>query len=153
MTSQDPLPNVTTIKDRAKSKLERDAKEILFALQDPDTVEIMVNADGRIWQEKLGQKIQHIGNIQTAQVEAVIKTVAGFHGKEVNRFNPMIEGEFPLDNSRFAGQLPPIVLSPTFAIRKKTFDEPGSTRKVALESDEILWSSDIMSDLRSSTPS
>jgi len=119
MTSQDQLPHVTTVKDRAKSKLERDAQEILAALQDPETVEIMVNADGRIWQEKLGQKMQHIGNIQAAQVEAVIKTVAGFHGKEVNRFNPMIEGEFPLDNSRFAGQLPPIVSSPTFAIRKK----------------------------------
>ncbi len=119
MTLQDQLPHVTTVKDRAKSKLERDAREILAALQDPETVEIMVNADGRIWQEKLGQKIQHIGNIQAAQVEAVIKTVAGFHGKEVNRFNPMIEGEFPLDNSRFAGQLPPIVSSPTFAIRKK----------------------------------
>jgi P-type conjugative transfer ATPase TrbB len=119
MTSQDQLPHVTIVKDRAKSKLERDAREILSALQDPETVEIMVNADGRIWQEKLGQKMQHIGNIQAAQVEAVIKTVAGFHGKEVNRFNPMIEGEFPLDNSRFAGQLPPIVSSPTFAIRKK----------------------------------
>lgn len=119
MTLQDQLPHITTVKDRAKSKLERDAREILSALQDPETVEIMVNADGRIWQEKLGQKIQHIGNIQSAQIEAVIKTVAGFHGKEVNRFNPMIEGEFPLDNSRFAGQLPPIVSSPTFAIRKK----------------------------------
>ena len=115
----DQLPNITTVKDRAKSKLERDAREILSALKDPETVEIMVNADGRIWQEKLGQKIQHIGNIQAAQVEAVIKTVAGFHGKEVNRFSPMIEGEFPIDNSRFAGQLPPIVSSPTFAIRKK----------------------------------
>ena len=119
MTLQDQLPHITTVKDRAKSKLERDAREILSALQDPETLEIMVNADGRIWQEKLGQKIQYIGNIQSAQVEAVIKTVAGFHGKEVNRFNPMIEGEFPLDNSRFAGQLPPIVSSPTFAIRKK----------------------------------
>ena len=119
MTSKDQLPHIVTVKDRAKSKLERDAREILSALQDPETVEIMVNADGRVWQEKLGQKIQHIGNIQAAQVEAVIKTVAGFHGKEVNRFNPMIEGEFPLDNSRFAGQLPPIVSSPTFAIRKK----------------------------------
>ena len=115
----DHLPNITTVKDRAKSKLERDAREILSALQDPETVEIMVNADGRIWQEKLGQKIQQIGNIQAAQVEAVIKTVAGFHGKEINRFNPIIEGEFPLDNSRFAGQLPPIVTAPTFAIRKK----------------------------------
>ena len=119
MTPQDQLPNITTVKDQAKSKLERDAREILSALQDPETVEIMVNADGRIWQEKLGQRIQHIGNIQAAQVEAVIKTVAGFHGKEVNRFNPIIEGEFPLDNSRFAGQLPPIVTAPTFAIRKK----------------------------------
>lgn len=32
---------------------------------------------------------------------------------------PIIEGEFPLDNSRFAAQLPPVVASPTFALRKK----------------------------------
>ena len=113
------ISTIATVKDRAKLKLERDASQIVLALQDPETVEIMVNADGRIWQEKLGQKIQHIGNIQAAQAEAVIKTVAGFHGKEINRFNPIIEGEFPVDNSRFAGQLPPIVASPTFAIRKK----------------------------------
>ncbi len=115
----DQLSTITTVKDRAKLKLERDASQIVLALQDPETVEIMVNADGRIWQEKLGQKIQHIGHLQSAQAEAVIKTVAGFHGKEINRFNPIIEGEFPLDNSRFAGQLPPVVASPTFAIRKK----------------------------------
>jgi type IV secretion system protein TrbB len=116
---QDQSSNITTVKDRAKRKLERDAREIVFALQDPETVEIMVNADGRVWQEKLGQKIACIGNLHAAQAEAVIKTVAGFHGKEVTRFNPIIEGEFPLDNSRFAGQLPPVVTSPTFAIRKK----------------------------------
>ncbi len=119
MTMQNQLSNITTVKDRAKLKLERDAREILCALQDPETVEIMVNADGRIWQEKLGQRIEHIGNLQAAQAEAVIKTVAGFHGKEVTRSNPIIEGEFPLDNSRFAGQLPPVVTAPTFAIRKK----------------------------------
>ncbi len=110
---------ISTVKDRAKLKLERDASQIILALQDPETVEIMVNADGRIWQEKLGQKIQHIGHLQSAQAEAIIKTVAGFHGKEVTRYNPIIECEFPVDNSRFAGQLPPIVTSPTFAIRKK----------------------------------
>ena len=38
----DQLPNITTVKDRAKSKLERDAREILSALKDPETVEIMV---------------------------------------------------------------------------------------------------------------
>lgn len=119
MTIQDQFADITTVKDRAKRKLERDASQIVFALQDPETVEIMVNADGRIWQEKLGQKIACIGNLQAAQVEAVIKTVAGFHGKEVTKLNPIVEGEFPLDNSRFAGQLPPVVSSPTFAIRKK----------------------------------
>jgi type IV secretion system protein VirB11 len=31
----------------------------------------------------------------------------------------LIEGELPLDGSRFAGQLPPVVQEPTFAIRKK----------------------------------
>lgn len=119
MTTPDTLIAPLTVKERAKRKLERDAREIVHALQDPETVEVMVNADGRIWQERLGQGITCIGNLQAAQAEAVIKTVAGFHGKEVTRFNPIIEGEFPLDNSRFAGQLPPVVASPTFAIRKK----------------------------------
>ncbi|MBX3631145.1 MAG: hypothetical protein KF908_14825 [Nitrosomonas sp.] len=50
----DQSPNIISVKDRAKRKLERDAREIVSALQDPETVEIMVNADGRIWQEKLG---------------------------------------------------------------------------------------------------
>ena len=60
--------------DRACRKLERDLGNfLLLALQDPETVEIMVNADGRIWQEKLGQKIQHIGHLQSAQAEAVTK--------------------------------------------------------------------------------
>ena len=95
MTSQDQLPHITTVKDRAKSKLERDAREILSALQDPETVEIMVNADGRIWQEKLGQKIQHIGNIQAAQVEAVIKTGA---------YNIYL-AKTPIDKNQYEGQI------------------------------------------------
>src|SRR5580704_3653378 len=31
----------------------------------------------------------------------------------------MLEGELPLDGSRFAGQLPPVVSAPTFAVRKR----------------------------------
>src|SRR5690606_14622577 len=112
--------NGTNLKERARAKLARDMGSLLVAaLGDPKTVEIMVNADGRIWQEKLGESMACIGNLRPAQTEAIIKTVAGYHSKEVTRLKPIIEGEFPLDNSRFAGQLPPIVTSPTFAIRKK----------------------------------
>ncbi len=120
MQSQDSEINASNLKQRAISKIVRDMGTMLVtALNDPQTVEIMVNADGRIWQEKLGSPMTCIGELRAAQTEAIIKTVAGFHSKEVTKLKPIIEGEFPLDGSRFAGQLPPIVTSPTFAIRKK----------------------------------
>ncbi|WP_315123547.1 P-type conjugative transfer ATPase TrbB [Comamonas antarctica] len=110
----------STLKERAKRKLERDMGPLLLAaLNDPRTVEIMLNADGRLWQERLGEKMKCIGALRAAQSEAIIKTIAGYHGKEVTRGKPVLEGEFPLDGSRFAGQLPPVVPAPTFAIRKR----------------------------------
>ena len=110
----------STLQDRARKKLERDMGPLLMtALNDPRTVDIMLNADGRLWQERLGEKMSCIGTLRVAQSEAIIKTIAGYHGKEITRDKPILEGEMPLDGSRFAGQLPPIVPFPTFAIRKK----------------------------------
>ncbi|MCK0509596.1 P-type conjugative transfer ATPase TrbB [Aromatoleum buckelii] len=109
-----------SIKERAKRKLERDmGPELLAALSDPKTVEIMLNADGKLWQEKLGEPMQCIGSMRVAQAQAIIETIAGYHGKEVTRQKPILEGELPLDGSRFAGQIPPVVPAPIFAIRKK----------------------------------
>jgi P-type conjugative transfer ATPase TrbB len=109
-----------TLQDRARKKLERDMGPLLMtALNDPRTVDIMLNADGRLWQERLGEKMTCIGTLRVAQSEAIIKTIAGYHGKEITRCKPILEGEMPHDGSRFAGQLPPIVPFPTFAIRKK----------------------------------
>ncbi|KGR62607.1 conjugal transfer protein TrbB, partial [Xanthomonas vasicola] len=110
----------STIKARAKQKLERDmGTELLAALNDPKTVEIMLNSDGKVWQERLGEQMRHICDLRPSQGQAIIETVAGYHGKEVTRQKPILEGEFPLDGSRFAGQLPPVVAAPTFAIRKR----------------------------------
>ncbi|ADP99996.1 MULTISPECIES: P-type conjugative transfer ATPase TrbB [Pseudomonadota] len=109
-----------SIKDRAKRKLERDiGPELLQALNHSKTVELMLNADGKVWVERLGEGMQCIGTLRPAQAQAIIETIAGYHGKEVTRSKPILEGEFPLDGSRFAGQLPPVVPAPTFAIRKK----------------------------------
>jgi type IV secretion system protein VirB11 len=111
---------INSIRERAKKKLERDmGPTLLSALYDPKTVEIMLNADGRLWQEKLGEPMRCIGSLRNAQAQAIIETVAGYHHKEVTRHKPILEGELPLDGSRFAGQLPPVVPAPTFAIRKK----------------------------------
>jgi type IV secretion system protein VirB11 len=108
------------VRERAREKLLRDLGDIFMdAFNDPKTVEIMLNADSRLWQERLGEGMRCIGTMRPSQSEAVIKTTAGYYGKEITRANPVLESEFPLDGSRFAAQLPPIVSGPTFALRKK----------------------------------
>ncbi len=110
----------STVRARAKEKLLRDVGDVfLHAFNDPKTVEIMLNADGSLWQERLGESMRLIGSMRASQAEAIIKTVAGFYGKEITRIKPVLESEFPLDGSRFAAQLPPVVAGPTFALRKK----------------------------------
>ena len=109
-----------SVKERAIEKLRRDLGPIVVkALADPRTVEVLLNADGALWQEKLGEKMVRIGTMSPQRATAVLNTVAGYHGKTVTRFSPLIDGDLPLDGSRFAGQLPPVVQEPTFAIRKK----------------------------------
>lgn len=109
-----------SIKDRARKKLERDMGPLLLeALHDPRTVEIMLNADGKLWLERQGERSRCIGTLRRAQAQAIVETVAGYHGKEVTKNSPLLEGEFPIDGSRFAGQLGPVVTGPVFAIRKK----------------------------------
>jgi Flp pilus assembly CpaF family ATPase len=112
--------NFSGVDERAKQKLEQDMGPLLMdALNDPRTVELMLNADGGVWQERLGESMKYIGTLRSAQGESIIRTtVASYHGNVVTRGGPIVEGELPLDGSRFAGQVPPIVTSPTFAIRK-----------------------------------
>ncbi|HWF59625.1 MAG TPA: P-type conjugative transfer ATPase TrbB [Nitrospira sp.] len=107
-------------KERARRMIERDMGALLLeTLNDSRTVEVMLNADGRLWCERLGQGMACIGTFPAARAEAIIKTVARFHRKEITRQSPYLDEEFPLDGSRFAAQLPPIVPAPTFAIRKR----------------------------------
>jgi type IV secretion system protein VirB11 len=120
MHEHDKSEEHSSLKERARKKLERDAGSLIVeALNDPKTVELMCNGDGKLWVERLGEPMRQIGQLKPAQAESIIKTVAGYHGKEVTRQKPLLEGEWPLDGSRFAGQLPPVVRAATFAIRKK----------------------------------
>lgn len=107
-------------KERLLEKLRRDlGHSIINALADPQTIEIMLNADGTLWQECLGKKMRTIGTMQPSRAEAAMRTIATCLDSTITRMNPILEGELPLDGSRFAGQLPPVVHAPTFAIRKK----------------------------------
>jgi type IV secretion system protein TrbB len=91
---------------------------VLGALDDRKTVEVVLNPDGRLWQERLGEPMREIGTMPAWQAEAVIRTVAAILKTTVTRENAILDGELP-DGSRFSGQIPPVVSSPVFAIRKR----------------------------------
>jgi P-type conjugative transfer ATPase TrbB len=106
-------------KQRELRKLKADlGPVVLAALEDPLTVEVVLNADGCLWQECLGESMREVGRMEPWQAEALIGTVAAILKVTVTRDNPRLEGELP-DGSRFAGLLPPIVSAPSFAIRKR----------------------------------
>ena len=106
--------------ERQLDKLRRDLGEVfLTALADPETVEIMLNADGTLWQERLGEQPKQIGSMNVARAEAVLRTMAAILHTTITREKPTLEGELPLDGSRFAGQIPPVVPAPVFAVRKR----------------------------------
>ena len=78
-------------RERARRMIERDmGTQLLATLRDPSTVEVMLNADGRLWCERLGQGMACIGTVLPARAEAIIKTVAGFHRKEITRQSPYL---------------------------------------------------------------
>ncbi|MCG8681578.1 P-type conjugative transfer ATPase TrbB [Escherichia coli] len=83
------------------------------------SLEIMLNPDGKLWREKFGQPMFCMGTVPVQRSKTIIQTIAGFHKKIIDSNSPFLECELPIDGSRFAGQLPPLVAGPTFAIRKK----------------------------------
>lgn len=94
-------------------------EQILNALENPDIVEIMLNPDGRLWIEEYGKDQEYIGEVNEKNARLIITHVASALGLVVNSVNPVVEGNFPLDGSRFEGTFPPIVAKPSFSIRKK----------------------------------
>jgi type IV secretion system protein VirB11 len=92
---------------------------VMGALRDPDVVEVILNSDGNLWVEKLGKKMEMAGRMAPAQGRLVISLIASALETVVTAANPIVEGELPLDGSRFEGSLPPVCAAPSFAIRKK----------------------------------
>lgn len=102
---------------RKKERLVRLCGPLMIkALEDPATIEVMLNPDGSLWHEKLGDSHpQKIGAIDPHYGLSIIRQVAGILRRDVHA---LLEAKWPLDGSRFAGQIPPVVPGPTFAIRK-----------------------------------
>lgn len=88
-------------------------------LEEPGLVEIMLNADGALWIDRLVTGMECIGTMQPSQAESVICSVAAYHKEIVTREKPIFEGELPLNGERFEALIPPVVSAPVFTIRLK----------------------------------
>jgi len=94
--------------------------EIGRLLEDPKVVELMLNPDGKLWVEKLGEGRSDTNmTISPANAERVIYLIASSTGAVCNADNPILSAEFPGSGNRFQGLLPPVVTAPVFTIRKK----------------------------------
>ena len=97
---------------------------IAAALADPLTQEIMVNPDGALRVDRLGEGRSDTGvRMEPAQVERIIRLVASHARAEVHGDAPIVSAELPPHvegraGERFEGVLPPVSIAPCFSIRK-----------------------------------
>ena len=96
---------------------------IAAALADPAVIEIMVNPDGVLRFDRLGEGRTDTGTrYDPAQVERIIRLVASHASTEVHAASPIVSAELPPHGEgageRFEGVLPPVCLAPCFSIRK-----------------------------------
>ena len=99
---------------QSHSRLVRKLQEALGdrlcdALDDPGVVEIMLNPDGKVFIERLGQGIAPAGAMAPGVAETVVGSVAHALQSEADHGRPIISGELPIGGHRFEGLLPPVV--------------------------------------------
>lgn len=89
------------------------------ALLADDVIEILANADGSLWIERIGGGLSREDTVlDYAARERVIRLVASSIGATCNRASPILSAELPGAGERFEGVLPPVSEGPCFAIRK-----------------------------------
>lgn len=92
---------------------------ICAALEDSSVVEVMLNPDGRLFVERLGEGMTSLGGLPVGAAEVIIGSVAHALQTEADDMQPIISGELPIGGHRFEGLLPPVVSAPTFSIRRR----------------------------------
>ena len=108
---------------RVAESMKRQLGPLCPLLTEHGLVELMLNADGTVWADRLGREMSPVGTMQPASAESFIGTVASTLRSTVTRDNPILECELPayppFEGSRFEALVPPIVSAPVFTIRRK----------------------------------
>lgn len=111
----------TLVKDRQLKMLETAfGKEVMDYLYDDTIIEIMLNPDGRLHYERIGEgKVATDIYIASEQSENILKLVAALKNQVANDEHPEVSAELPFQNARFQGWLTPVVARACFSIRRR----------------------------------
>jgi len=119
-----PAGSDTVSADRRRAMLRTAmGPAIAAALSDPRVIEIMVNPDGALRVDILGEgRVDTDVKLDAPQVERIIRLVASHARTEVHGDKPIVSAELPPHGQgageRFEGILPPVSIAPCFSIRK-----------------------------------
>ena len=119
-----PAGSDTVSADRRRAMLRTAmGPAIAAALSDPRVIEIMVNPDGALRVDILGEgRVDSDVKLDAPQVERIIRLVASHARTEVHGDKPIVSAELPPHGQgageRFEGILPPVSIAPCFSIRK-----------------------------------
>src|SRR5262245_60438385 len=93
---------------------------IAAALDAPQVVEALINADGRVWLDAVGEGLTPLAHRLSPQDrEAAIRLLAHEAGETVGEDRPMLATILPDSAARVQALLPPLVDAPVLAIRKR----------------------------------
>lgn len=106
---------------RRRSALTRAlGPSIAEALAADDVVEALVNADGRVWLDRVGAGLIATAHVLSPQDrEAAIRLLAHEAGETVGEERPALQTILPDSAARVQALLPPLVDAPILAIRKR----------------------------------
>ena len=93
---------------------------IARALADRLVVEVMVNPDGKIWIDRVGEGRSFTGEVLAPDdANRILRLLADHAGEVVTRDRPRVSATLPQTGERFQGAFMPLVSSPAFSIRKR----------------------------------
>jgi type IV secretion system protein VirB11 len=107
--------------ERRRSMLRTALGPVVSAwLDEPHVVDVLLNPDGSLWVERLGEgRIATGDRLTPADAERIIRLVADHVGAEAHAGSPIVSAELPEGGERFEGLLPPVAIAPMFAIRRR----------------------------------
>ena len=107
--------------ERRRSALARALGRVVAdALAAPDVVEALINADGRVWLDRIGQGLVATSEVMSASDrETAIRLLAHEAGDAVGSDRAALAAILPDSAARIQALLPPLVEAPVLAIRKR----------------------------------